>query len=148
MQNYYNLLKQLVASLWITSFDNQLETSLLATCNRLIVNKLSQAIGMHPDISLFVTSLLQDVNRFVSTCMFLLDYIFSMLNSFVIYKCIELLCLKLFHCPCSFDEINKFYNQILRVKDRSEFPMIIVGNKSDLERERVVRPLEYLFENE
>ncbi|XP_028409181.1 ras-like protein RAS2 [Dendronephthya gigantea] len=38
----------------------------------------------------------------------------------------------------SFDEINKFYNQILRVKDRSEFPMIIVGNKSDLERERVV----------
>ena len=148
MQNYYNLLKQLVASLWITSFDNQLETSLLATCNRLIVNKLSQAIGMHPDISLFVTSLLQDVNRFVSTCMFLLDYIFSMLNSFVIYKSIELLCLKLFHCPCSFDEINKFYNQILRVKDRSEFPMIIVGNKSDLERERVVRPLEYLFENE
>lgn len=38
----------------------------------------------------------------------------------------------------SFDEINKFYNQILRVKDRSEFPMIIAGNKSDLERERVV----------
>ncbi|XP_046849896.1 ras-like protein RAS2 [Xenia sp. Carnegie-2017] len=38
----------------------------------------------------------------------------------------------------SFDEINKFYNQILRVKDRSEFSMIIVGNKSDLERERVV----------
>ena len=41
----------------------------------------------------------------------------------------------------SFDEINKFYNQILRVKDRSEFPMIIVGNKSDLERERAVRLL-------
>lgn len=38
----------------------------------------------------------------------------------------------------SFDEINKFYNQILRVKDRTEFPMILVGNKSDLEYERTV----------
>jgi GTPase SAR1 family protein len=46
----------------------------------------------------------------------------------------------------SFDEINKFYNQILRVKDRSEFPMIIVGNKSDLERERVVRHMDYLLQ--
>jgi len=38
----------------------------------------------------------------------------------------------------SFEEINKFYNQILRVKDRTEFPMILVGNKSDLEYERTV----------
>lgn len=38
----------------------------------------------------------------------------------------------------SFDEINKFYNQILRVKDRTEFPMILAGNKSDLEYERTV----------
>ncbi|KXJ09448.1 Ras-like protein RAS2 [Exaiptasia diaphana] len=42
----------------------------------------------------------------------------------------------------SFDEINKFYNQILRVKDRSEFPMIIAGNKSDLEYERTVSTAE------
>jgi Ras-related protein R-Ras2 len=38
----------------------------------------------------------------------------------------------------SFDEISKFQNQILRVKDKDSFPMIMVGNKSDLENERVV----------
>lgn len=35
----------------------------------------------------------------------------------------------------SFDEISKFQNQILRVKDKDSFPMIMVGNKSDLENE-------------
>jgi len=39
---------------------------------------------------------------------------------------------------CSFDEIYKFHKQILRVKDREEFPMILVGNKADLELQRVV----------
>ncbi|CAG7724350.1 unnamed protein product [Allacma fusca] len=38
----------------------------------------------------------------------------------------------------SFDEISKFHRQILRVKDRDEFPMLIVANKSDLELQRVV----------
>lgn len=38
----------------------------------------------------------------------------------------------------SFDEIPKFQRQILRVKDRDEFPMLMVGNKSDLERQRHV----------
>ena len=38
----------------------------------------------------------------------------------------------------SFEDTHRFYNQILRVKDRSEFPMILVGNKSDLEYDRVV----------
>ena len=40
LQTCYNLLKQLAANLWITSSDNQLGTSLLTTCNRLVVNKL------------------------------------------------------------------------------------------------------------
>ena len=40
---------------------------------------------------------------------------------------------------CSFDEIYKFHKQILRVKDREEFPMILVGNKADLEHQRAVR---------
>ena len=44
LQTCYNLLKQLAASLLITSFDNQLATSLLTTCNRLVINKLSQAM--------------------------------------------------------------------------------------------------------
>ena len=66
LQIYDNLLKQLAASLWITSFDNQLATSLLTTCNRLAVNKLSQAMRTHPDIGLLITSLLQDVNRLVA----------------------------------------------------------------------------------
>lgn len=38
----------------------------------------------------------------------------------------------------SFEEIQGFHQQILRVKDRDEFPMILVGNKSDLEAERQV----------
>lgn len=38
----------------------------------------------------------------------------------------------------SFDEIYKFHKQILRVKDREEFPMILVGNKADLEQQRAV----------
>ena len=37
LQTCYNLLKQLAESLWITSFYNQLATSLLTTCNRLVV---------------------------------------------------------------------------------------------------------------
>ena len=39
----------------------------------------------------------------------------------------------------SFDEIYKFHKQILRVKDRDEFPMILVGNKADLETQRQVK---------
>ncbi|CAG9793205.1 unnamed protein product [Diatraea saccharalis] len=38
----------------------------------------------------------------------------------------------------SFDELYKFHKQILRVKDRDEFPMLMVGNKADLEMQRVV----------
>lgn len=37
----------------------------------------------------------------------------------------------------SFDEIPKFRKQILRVKDRDEFPMLMVGNKSDLRNRQV-----------
>jgi GTPase KRas len=38
----------------------------------------------------------------------------------------------------SFEEIMTFQQQILRVKDRDYFPIIIVGNKCDLEGERQV----------
>jgi len=38
----------------------------------------------------------------------------------------------------SFDEITTFYQQILRVKDKDYFPVIIIGNKCDLEHERAV----------
>ncbi|XP_037813328.1 ras-like protein 2 [Lucilia sericata] len=38
----------------------------------------------------------------------------------------------------SFDEIAKFQKQILRVKDRDEFPMLLVGNKCDIEQQRQV----------
>lgn len=40
------------------------------------------------------------------------------------------------------DEMFKFHRQILRVKDRDEFPMLMVGNKVDLEHQRQVS---YLF---
>jgi len=38
----------------------------------------------------------------------------------------------------SFEEIQTFQQQILRVKDKDYFPIIVVGNKCDLEKERVV----------
>jgi Ras-related protein M-Ras len=34
--------------------------------------------------------------------------------------------------PNSFKNIRQFYNQILRVKDRKSYPMILVANKIDL----------------
>lgn len=42
----------------------------------------------------------------------------------------------------SFEEVYKFHKQILRVKDRDEFPMYIVANKCDLTLNRVVRKKE------
>ena len=38
----------------------------------------------------------------------------------------------------SFDEIETFYEQVVRVKDVDRFPAIIVANKVDLEDERQV----------
>lgn len=38
----------------------------------------------------------------------------------------------------SFDALKKFHTQILRVKDAASFPMIIVGNKCDMEHQRQV----------
>lgn len=38
----------------------------------------------------------------------------------------------------SFDEILSYREQILRVKDIDKFPMVIVGNKCDLESERQI----------
>ncbi|KAF8647723.1 hypothetical protein AX16_006558 [Volvariella volvacea WC 439] len=38
----------------------------------------------------------------------------------------------------SFEEISTFHQQILRVKDADVFPVILVGNKCDLEYERQV----------
>jgi len=38
----------------------------------------------------------------------------------------------------SYEEIYKFHKQILRVKDRDEFPMMLVANKCDLEHHRVI----------
>ncbi len=41
----------------------------------------------------------------------------------------------------SFDEVTKFHRQILRVKDREEFPVLLVGNKADLNQQRAVRKI-------
>jgi len=38
----------------------------------------------------------------------------------------------------SFEEIMTFQQQILRVKDKDYFPIIVVGNKCDLDKDRVV----------
>jgi len=42
----------------------------------------------------------------------------------------------------SFDEISSFREQILRVKDADKVPMVVVGNKCDLESERQVSKAE------
>ena len=41
----------------------------------------------------------------------------------------------------SFEEVSRFHKQILRVKDRDEFPIMLVGNKADLQQQRVVSPV-------
>ncbi|KAK9457105.1 ras family-domain-containing protein [Dipodascopsis uninucleata] len=38
----------------------------------------------------------------------------------------------------SFEEIKVFHQQILRVKDKDYFPIVVVGNKCDLETERQI----------
>ena len=38
----------------------------------------------------------------------------------------------------SFDEISTFHQQICRVKDKDHVPMVLVGNKVDLEEHREV----------
>ena len=38
----------------------------------------------------------------------------------------------------SFDELPRLHRQILRVKDRDEFPMLMVANKADLQHQRMV----------
>lgn len=42
----------------------------------------------------------------------------------------------------SFEELGEFRDAILRVKDTDRFPMIIVGNKCDLEASREVTTIE------
>jgi len=42
----------------------------------------------------------------------------------------------------SFDEVSQFREQILRVKDADKVPMVIAGNKSDLESDRQVTQVE------
>eukprot|EP00301_Raphidiophrys_heterophryoidea_P011522 c17645_g1_i1.p1 GENE.c17645_g1_i1~~c17645_g1_i1.p1 ORF type:complete len:198 (-),score=32.02 c17645_g1_i1:162-722(-) len=42
----------------------------------------------------------------------------------------------------SFDEVSTFRGQILRVKDKDHVPMVIAGNKADLDSERTVTTLE------
>ncbi|KAI3620276.1 hypothetical protein CBS9595_002243 [Malassezia furfur] len=42
----------------------------------------------------------------------------------------------------SFEEVSTFYQQVLRVKDRDYFPVVMVANKCDLEGERQVSTAE------
>ena len=35
-------------------------------------------------------------------------------------------------------EIPSFYNEIVRIKETSNFPLVLIGNKSDMENERTI----------
>jgi len=48
------------------------------------------------------------------------------------------LCVYSITAKSTFDEITSFREQILRVKDKDKVPMILVGNKCDLEHDRQV----------
>jgi len=48
------------------------------------------------------------------------------------------LCVYSINNKASFEEIVQFREQILRVKDMDKVPMVLVGNKCDLEEERAV----------
>ncbi|KAL6055854.1 Ras GTPase [Balamuthia mandrillaris] len=48
------------------------------------------------------------------------------------------LCVYAINSRTSFEEIISFREQILRVKDEDNVPMVLVGNKSDLEEQRQV----------
>ncbi|OMJ11915.1 Ras-like protein 2, partial [Smittium culicis] len=39
----------------------------------------------------------------------------------------------------SFEEAKKFYEQIISSKHKKTFPIVLVGNKSDLKKDRVVQ---------
>merc|ERR1712137_506246 len=54
----------------------------------------------------------------------------------------EFLCTYAITSRSSFDEITSFREQILRVKDEDKVPMVLVGNKCDLEEERQVTAVE------
>jgi Ras-related protein Rap-1A/Ras-related protein Rap-1B len=40
--------------------------------------------------------------------------------------------------PASLDDVRGIYDQIIRVKYRKDFPLVLVGNKCDLEDDRMV----------
>lgn len=48
------------------------------------------------------------------------------------------LCVYSINSRISFDAMTNFRNHILRVKDEESYPIVIVGNKCDLEKEREV----------
>ena len=39
----------------------------------------------------------------------------------------------------SFDRLHKFYGQIMKVKDREDYPLIVLANKVDLQVSRTTR---------
>ena len=47
----------------------------------------------------------------------------------------------------SFEDAARFHKEILRVKDRDEFPVMLVGNKADLDSQRMVRKIFELQNN-
>lgn len=125
-------------------------TALMLKGDTRQVTAQSKAIKGWPTFTSFLTFLLYSGNdpdvRLTGTVVVSFCYVAMRCSSLKIITSF-ILCREHHITPCdmfySFEEIYKFQRQILRVKDRDEFPMILVGNKADLEPQRQVSPSNY-----
>ena len=63
---------------------------------------------------------------------------FSALRDHYMRSAVGFVCAYSITSRTSFDEMDSFYEQILRVQDKDKVPMVLVGNKCDLREERQV----------
>jgi len=81
----------------------------------------------------------------LDNCVFLLDILdtsgdegYSVLKESYIRSAEGIVFFYSITCRCSFDIVSILYNQSVSIKGTTTFPMVLVGNKCDLEKERQI----------